>query len=237
MKCYELFVDCEGLSHYLTQTKTLNPWTSWPQTFPRKTTTFHPMKYIHYNEYPFYLMPADDNLLGVFSEGPRNDHDPDQWSGLPKNPEGHDEAYSSWRRCSLQGLSFHGEWSWTLVRGGTPPPCEGSLPKDYGAILFHFLNTMSNILWLCSWSFYGSRTWDWRNTWSKTPSHSGIHERGACRDDGDEAHGHHDEEKGRCFQGPYCTVPVGLKHLHGGQMNKDGEVMLEHTKLCGWQLL
>ena len=39
---------------------------------------------MHYPEYPFYLISADDNPLRVFSRGPENDHDPDQLSGLPK---------------------------------------------------------------------------------------------------------------------------------------------------------
>ena len=77
MRCHELFVDCEYLSRYLTQTETLNPWTSGPQTFPRKITTFHQRKYIWYPEFPFYLMPGDDIPLRVFSPGPGNDHDPD----------------------------------------------------------------------------------------------------------------------------------------------------------------
>ena len=63
---------------------------------------------------------------------------------------------------------------------------------------------------------------DRRHTGSKTPSYSGIPERGACRDDGDEAHGHHDEAKEGGFQGAHRPIPVGLKNPQGGKMNKVG---------------
>ena len=155
-------------------------------------------------------MPADDNPLRVFSQGPGNET-------LTSDRDYPKILKDMMKHIHLEGDAVYK--GYPFMQKGVElwyvevhlHHLKGVFPKMMGQYFFHFTCATSNFLRCCSWSSHGSHTPDRRNTWSKTLLYSGIPKRSACRDDGNEAQGHHDETEDWRFQGACRTIPVGLK--------------------------